>query len=87
VTKGVAPFQVFEYLLVYMGFKLYSFWCTWLYVPRPNNNKIHQCSNLGQKSMMTGGLALPEPLYDEDGHLWFKKFEVCSAAIGWVEAK
>ena len=30
-----------------------------------------------------GGLALPEPLQDEDSHSWFKRFEVCAAANGW----
>jgi len=34
-----------------------------------------------------GGLTMPEPLHDEDTHLGFKRFEVCSAANGWDEAK
>jgi len=34
-----------------------------------------------------GGLALPEPLHDEDAHLWFKRFEVCAAANSWDAAK
>ena len=39
-------------------------------------------------SMATGGgLALPEPLNDEDARSWFKRFEVCSAANGWDAAK
>jgi len=31
-----------------------------------------------------GGLALPEPLHDEDSRSWFKRFE---AANGWDAAK
>ena len=34
-----------------------------------------------------GGLALPEPLQDEDSRSWFKHFEVCAAANGWDGAK
>ena len=34
-----------------------------------------------------GGLALPEPLQDEDSRSWFKRFEVCAAANGWDDAK
>jgi len=34
-----------------------------------------------------GGLALPEPLHDEDSRSWFKRFEVCAAANGWDAAK
>ena len=33
-----------------------------------------------------GGLALPEPLQDEDSRSWFKHFEVCAAANGWEVA-
>ena len=41
-----------------------------------------------KNSMATGGgLALPEPLHDEDARAWFKRFEVCSAANGWDAAK
>ena len=34
-----------------------------------------------------GGYALTEPLHDEDACSLFKRFEVCSAANGWDEAK
>ena len=34
-----------------------------------------------------GGLALPEPLQDEDSRSWFKRFEVCAAANSWDDAK
>ena len=34
-----------------------------------------------------GGLALPEPLQDEDSHSWFKQFKVCAAANGWDDTK
>ena len=34
-----------------------------------------------------GGLALPEPLQDEDSRSWFKRFEVCAAANGWDDAR
>ena len=34
-----------------------------------------------------GGLALPEPLQDEDSRSWFKRFEVCAAANGWDDTK
>jgi len=34
-----------------------------------------------------GGLALPEPLHNEDACSWFKRFEVCAAANGWDAAK
>ena len=35
-----------------------------------------------------GGLALLEPLHDEDAaSSWFKKSEVCSAANGWDGVK
>ena len=38
--------------------------------------------------MDTGiGLALPEPLQDEDSRSWFKRFEVCAAANGWDDGK
>ena len=33
------------------------------------------------------GLALPEPLKDEDARSWFKRFEVCSAADDWNDQK
>ena len=33
------------------------------------------------------GLALPEPLLDNDAKSWFKRFEVCSAANEWNAAK
>jgi len=34
--------------------------------------------------MATGvGLALPEPLHDDDALSWFKRYEVCVAANGW----
>jgi len=34
-----------------------------------------------------GGIALPEPLHNEDSRSWFKRFEVCTAANGWDAAK
>jgi len=34
-----------------------------------------------------GGLALPEPLHDDNARSWFKRFEVCAAANGWDAAK
>ena len=38
--------------------------------------------------MATGvGLALPEPLHDEDAKSWFKRLEVCVAANGWNDNK
>jgi len=38
--------------------------------------------------MATGvGLALPEPLHDEDARSWFKRYEVCVAANGWNDQK
>ena len=33
------------------------------------------------------GLALPEPLLDNDAKSWFKRFEVCAAANEWNAAK
>ena len=33
------------------------------------------------------GLALPEPLLDDDAKSWFKRFEVCAAANEWNAAK
>ena len=33
------------------------------------------------------GLALPEPLHDEDAKSWFKRYEVCVAANGWNDQK
>jgi len=38
--------------------------------------------------MVTGtGLALPEPLQNEDCRSWFKRYEVCGTANGWDAAK
>jgi len=37
--------------------------------------------------MATGGLALLEPLHDDDARSWFKRFKVCAAANGWDTAK
>ena len=34
-----------------------------------------------------GGLALPEPLQDEDSRSWFKRFEVSAAANSWNDMK
>ena len=34
-----------------------------------------------------GGIALPEPLQDDNARSWFKRFEVCCDANGWNEAK
>ena len=34
-----------------------------------------------------GGLALPEPLGDEEGRSWFKRYEVCTSANGWNDQK
>ena len=34
-----------------------------------------------------GGLALPEPLVDEEGRSWFKRYEVCATANGWNDKK
>ena len=33
------------------------------------------------------GIALPEPLQEDNAKSWFKRFEVCCAANGWNEAK
>ena len=33
------------------------------------------------------GIALPEPFHGEDAKSWFKRFEVCSAANEWNDAK
>ena len=42
----------------------------------------------GTLDMATGsGLALPEPLQNEDSRSWFKRFEVCAAANGSDDAK
>ena len=38
--------------------------------------------------MATGiGLALPEPLHDENVKSWFMRYEVCVAANGWNDQK
>lgn len=38
--------------------------------------------------MATGvGLALPEPLQEDDAKSWFKRFEVCAAANEWDDGK
>ena len=34
-----------------------------------------------------GGLALPEPLVDEEARSWFKRYEVCTLANGWNDQK
>ena len=34
-----------------------------------------------------GGLALPEPLVDEEARSWFKRYEVCALANGWNDQK
>ena len=34
-----------------------------------------------------GGLALPEPLIDEEARSWFKRYEVCASANGWNDQK
>ena len=34
-----------------------------------------------------GGLALPEPLQDEEAKSWFKRYEVCASANGWNDQK
>ena len=37
--------------------------------------------------MVTGsGLALPEPLQNEDSCSWFKQYEVCATTNGWETA-
>ncbi len=33
------------------------------------------------------GLALPEPLQEDDARSWFKRFEVCAAANEWDDRK
>ena len=38
--------------------------------------------------MATGdGLALAEPLHDEDARSWFKRYKVCVATNGWNDQK
>ena len=34
-----------------------------------------------------GGLALPEPLVDDEARSWFKRYEVCASANGWNDQK
>ena len=47
---------------------------------------LHWCRNPGGIAT-GGGLALPEPLHDEDTRSWFKRFEVCLAVNGWDATK
>ena len=48
--------------------------------------RLHWCRNPG--AMASGvGLAVPEPLQEDDARSWFKHFEVCAAANEWDKRK
>ena len=50
--------------------------------------RLHYIGAETRDDMATGvGLALPEPLHDEDAKSWFKRYEVCAAANGWNDQK